>query len=363
MNRLKESRIKINEIDRKMAELFTARMNVAQEIAAAKQEMGLPILDTAREAEVIEANCRLIEDEVLRSYYADFLQHNMSLSRRYQHRLMEGMRVAYSGVPGAFAHIAVRRIFPDASAVAYKDFKAAYDAVENGECDCVVLPIENSYAGEVSQVMDLAFFGSLSVNGIYNMEIVQNLVGIKGASVKDIKEVVSHAQGLAQCEGYIRDHAFITHEAANTALAAKKVAEDGNPAIAAIASVETAEIYGLEVLDKNINAGSINTTRFAVFSRVGQRNAAQDDYFIMNFTVKNEAGSLVRALSVIGEAGFNLRALKSRPTKDLIWEYYFFAEGEGNINSPEGEEMLLKLKESCNNIKVVGSFSKERIIR
>jgi len=83
----------------------------------------------------------------------------------------------------------------------------------------------------------------------------------------------------------------------------------------------------------------------------------------MNFTVKNEAGSLVRALSVIGEAGFNLRSLKSRPTKDLIWEYYFFAEGEGNINSEAGEQMLLKLKESCNNIKVVGSFSKEKIIR
>lgn len=360
MSKLDEARKQINEIDQQMASLFAARMKAVEMVAAHKMEHGLPILDTAREEEVIRKNAQYMQDEALKSYYVNFLKYNMSLSRSYQHRLLQGMRVAYSGVPGAFADIAAKKIFPDGSSVPYKDFKAAYEAVVSGECDCAVLPIENSYQGDVSQVMDLAFFGSLFINGIYDMEIVQNLVGLDGTKVHDVREVISHPQALGQCADYIRDHDFMVQESTNTAVAAKKVAEEGRKELAAIASVETAALYGLKVLDKSINASSINTTRFAVFSRFASRNPGRDNYFVMNFTVKNEAGGLGKAISAIGECGFNLRALKSRPSKDLIWEYYFFAEGEGNINSPEGEKMLASLKAHCSNLKVVGTFEKEQ---
>ena len=222
MSKLDQARKEINQIDKEMARLFAARMKAVEQIAHHKKEHGLPILDTAREEEVIRKNAELMQEEALKSYYVSFLKYNMTLSRSYQHRLLEGMRVAYSGVPGAFADIAAKKIFPDGSSVPYKDFKAAYEAVVTGECDCAVLPIENSYAGDVSQVMDLAFFGNLSVNGVYDMEIVQNLIGIEGATVRDVKEVISHPQGLGQCAEYIRDHDFIGHEATNTALAQKK---------------------------------------------------------------------------------------------------------------------------------------------
>ena len=347
MSKLDEARRQINEIDQQMADLFSARMKAVELVAAHKKEMGLPILDTAREEEVIRRNAQYMQDETLKSYYVSFLKYNMKLSRSYQHRLMEGMRVAYSGVPGAFAEIASKKIFPDGSAMPYKDFKAAYEAVVNGECDCAVLPIENSYAGDVTQVMDMGFFGSLYINGIYDMEIVQNLLGVPGSSLWDVKEVISHPQGLGQCADYIREHDFIPHEAANTALAAQKVANDGKKEWAAIASIETAELYGLKVLDKNINASSINTTRFAVFSRYPNRNPQKDNHFVLYFTVKNEAG-------------FNLAALKSRPTKELIWNYYFYAEGEGNINSEKGVQMIEQLKEICNHVKIAGAFEKEQ---
>ncbi len=360
MSKLEDARKIINEVDQAMAALFAKRMEAVETVAAYKKERGLPVLDAAREEEVLRRNAEYIQKEELKSYYVNFLKSNMAISRRYQHRLLEGMRVAYSGVPGAFADIAARKIFPDGNALPYKDFKEAYEAVVSGECDCAVLPIENSYAGDVTQVMDLAFFGNLAINGIYDMEIVQNLVGLEGASVHDVREVYSHPQGLGQCADYIREHGFIAHEASNTAVAAKKVAEEGNCAIAAIASIETADLYGLKVLDKNINASSINTTRFAVFSRYPNSNPLKDNYFVMNFTVKNEAGGLGKAISAIGDCGFNLRALKSRPSKDLIWEYYFFAEGEGNINSPAGEKMLAELQKHCSNLKVVGSFEKEQ---
>ena len=137
------------------------------------------------------------------------------------------------------------------------------------------------------------------------------------------------------------------------------VAESNRDDIAAIGSVEAAEKFGLQILAHHINESNTNTTRFAVFSRSNRNPTPKDDRFIMLFTVKNAAGSLGQAISVIGQHGFNLRALKSRPTKALVWDYFFYVEGEGNINSAEGKAMIKDLNECCSNLKVVGSFEKE----
>lgn len=362
MNSLEDARKKINEIDRKMADLFTQRMHAAEQVANYKMQAGLPIYDQAREDEVIEKNRAFVPEEELQSYYVNFLKSNMIISRRYQRRLLDGMRVAYSGVPGAFAATAAQRIFPDGTPVPHKDFAAAYEAVTKGECDCAVLPLENSFAGDVSQVMDLAFFGDLYINGIYDLEITQNLIGLPGTSLKEIKKVISHPQALAQSAAFLREHGFETEEATNTAVAAQSVAEKKDPAFAAVAGAETAALYGLQVLEKRINDRSGNTTRFAVFSRLNHQDPAHDNYFVMNFTVKNEAGCLGKAVSAIGELGFNLRALKSRPTKELIWEYYFYAEGEGNINSKDGICLQKRLQELCSDMRILGSFDRERVL-
>ncbi len=359
MDELTTAREKINRIDREMAKLFTERMEAAKEVARYKKAHALQITDAAREEEIIERNSALIEDETLRMYYVSFLRHNMELSKKLQHRMLDGMRVAYSGVEGAFANIAALRAFPDAIAVPYLDFRAAYEAVENCECDCVILPVENSSNGDVGQVMDLAFFGSLHINGIYDIDVVQNLLALPGTTVDDIKEVISHPQALGQCADYIHRHGFIETPVVNTALAAKQVAESGRRDIAAIASEEAAAKYGLQKIESHINGSNVNTTRFAVFSRAAKTETVRDNQFVMLFTVSNEAGSLGRAVSVIGEHGFNLRALKSRPNKELAWSYYFYAEGEGNINSPEGEALIRDLHKCCNSVRIIGSFEKE----
>ena len=101
------------------------------------------------------------------------------------------MKIAYSGIEGAFAHIAAKRIFPAEELISYGDFRSAYEAVEKGECDYAVLPIENSYAGEVGQVTDLMFQGGLFVNGVYTLNVMQNLLGVKGASVESVRKVIS----------------------------------------------------------------------------------------------------------------------------------------------------------------------------
>jgi len=359
MAELESAREIINSVDKQMAELFEKRMAAALKIAEYKKKNGLPVEDLARENEVIEKNLKNLKNEELSSYYVSFLKSNMEISKSYQHRVLDGMRVAYSGVEGAFANIAAERIFPDAKAVAYPDFKAAYNAVVNNECDCALLPIENSFNGDVGNVMDLAFFGSLYVNGVYEAEIVQHLLANKGVTLDGIETVISHPQALGQCAGYIEKMGLKTREAVNTAVAAKEVAESRRSDLAAIGSEEAAEKFGLKVLASHINESSKNSTRFAVFSKAAKASSQKDDRFILLFTVKNAAGSLGKAISVIGEHGFNLHALKSRPTKELVWDYYFYVEGEGNINSEQGKKMICELKDCCSDIKILASYEKE----
>ena len=365
MDELERARKRINEIDREMAALFVQRMEASEAVAAYKREHGLPVRDSAREAEVVRRNAVLVENETLRAYYVNFLQNNMALSRKYQQRIQEGQTVAYSGVEGAFAFIAARRIFPDAIHRAYGDFRTAYEAVVSGECDCAVLPIENSYAGEVSQVIDLLFQGTLYINGVYDLEITQNLLGLPGTSIADITTVVSHPQALSQCAEYIRARGFKEVRAANTALAARQVAEGGDPHIAAIASEDTAVLYGLTLLEKNINESSTNTTRFAVLSRVEDRAELTENgrQSVLVFTVKNEAGALARAINIIGGHGFNMRTLRSRPMKELMWQYYFYVETDGNVHSPNGQQMLKELSGCCDRLRVVGTFVHETTLK
>lgn len=355
-NKLEEARKIINEVDAEMAQLFVKRMRAAELVYEHKKEFGLPILDEKREQAVIARNSALVEDEVLKGYYMDYLKHLMSVSRAYQYRLQSGLKVAYSGVEGAFAHIAAGRIFPEGNRISHSDFKAAYDAVVRGECDAAVLPIENSYAGEVGQTIDLLFSGPLFINGIYELEIHQNLLGLPEASVEDIKRVASHPQALSQCHDYIKLWGFTTEEVSNTAFAAKTVAEGGDKTLGAIASVETAAIYGLKVIEANINKSGENTTRFAVLSKVKAASPALSSTVLM-FTVKHEVGSLANAIGIIGRYGYNMTALRSRPMKKHSWQYYFYVEIDGTTDTANGAAMLNELNTVCDRLKVVGTFS------
>lgn len=122
---------------------------------------------------VIEQNSALIEDSVIKNYYIEYINNLMSISRSYQYRLQNGLKVAYSGVEGAFAHIAAGRIFPESQRTSYRDFKSAYNAVVNGEADVAVLPIENSYAGEVGQTIDLIFQATFSSTVFTSLKFIR----------------------------------------------------------------------------------------------------------------------------------------------------------------------------------------------
>ena len=203
MNKLDDARKKINLIDEEIAKLFEERMNASKAVAEYKLEHGLPIFDGNRENEVIKRNSALIEDETIKEYYISFLKETMNISKKYQSRIIEGIKVAYSGVEGAFAYIAAKKMFPNATYVSYHDFEEAYKSVEKGLCDVCVLPLENSFAGEVGVVMDLLFSGSLYINQVIELEVVQNLLAKSGTTLSDIKKVISHPQAINQCAQFI----------------------------------------------------------------------------------------------------------------------------------------------------------------
>ena len=362
-SKLERARDIIDRVDREMAALFIQRMEAAHLVAEYKREHGLPVLDAAREEAVIRRNAEYLmdADEAVRDCYVGFLRETMAVSRHYQTRLMSGMRIAFCGTEGAFAHIAAGKIFPSAERVAFSSFSDAYDAVVSGDCDAVVLPLENSSAGEVGQVSDLIFSGSLYVNGTYDLAVKHDLLILPEANLDDVREVYSHPQALNQCAPFIKANRLIEHEYVNTALAAEYVAKKGDPTVAAIASEQAAELYGLKVAVSGINETSNNTTRFGVLSRSRRRmteGRGMDMRFILMFTVRHEAGSLAKAIEIIGKYGYNMQALRSRPMKELLWQYYFYVEAEGNVDTENGGAMMKELASCCDQLKLIGSFVK-----
>jgi len=354
---MEQARLKIEEIDKQMAALFEQRMECSKAVAEYKKENGLPVLDKNREKVLIEKNSGYIENGDVEAYYREFFNGLLNVSKKYQHKIISGVRVAYSGIEGSFAAISCSKIMPDAIKVSFKNFKDAYEAVENGDCDLCVLPIENSYAGEVGQVNDLMVTGDLYINGVYELSVSQCLLGVKGSSLDTITTVVSHPQALEQCNEYIYDHSFNTMQADNTARAAKSVADNQDIHVAAIASKETADLYNLVILDHDINKSDQNTTRFAVFSKSkSATKSADSSTCILMFTVKNEAGTLAKAVSTIGAYGYSMRVIRSRPMKDRNWQYYFYTEIDGKINTDNGKAMLKALSAVCENYKVIGTY-------
>lgn len=359
MKDINDSRNEINKIDKEMALLFEKRMNECRNVVEYKIANSMPIFDGSREDLVINNNLNNITNDELKEYYTTFIKNVMEISKRYQESKLSGLRVAYSGVKGAYGFIAAKNTFPNCNLISMDNFDLAYHSVESGENDRVVLPIENSFVGDVGEVMDLIFQGSLYINSIYDLHINHCIIANVGTTLKDIKTVISHPQALAQCSRFIKEHNFNTEDEINTAFAGKKLKESKSRDIAVIASRETAEEYGLNILKENINNVNTNTTRFAVLSRV-MLNTKNEDIskksFVIVFTAKNTAGALAKCLDIIGAYGFNMRNLRSRLMQDLMWTYYFFCEIEGDYDTEEGREMMAALKVFCDRLKIVGNY-------
>ena len=218
MDLLQQARAEIDTVDAEMAALFERRMRAVADVVRYKAETGKPVFDAAREAAVLDKNTARITDEALRPYYRAFLSDAMSISRAYQRARLGRDTAAYQGVPGAWSHIALRRLFPFARETACTTWGEVFDAVQNGDAQFGVLPFENSNAGDVSTVLDLLYtHPDIIIARMCDLPIRQDLLGVPGATLETVRTVISHPQALAQSSVFVQQHGFKTSTWGNTA--------------------------------------------------------------------------------------------------------------------------------------------------
>lgn len=363
MDQLQQARAQIDEIDAKMAALFEQRMQAVGQVAQYKVRTGKQVFDPAREALVLEKNTARVQNPELQPYYREFLKKALAVSRAYQHVLIGQDVAAYQGVEGAWSHIALRQLFPFAKAQAYSTWNEVVEAVERGDAYCGVLPFENSNAGDVSAVLDLLYaHPGLKVARMCDLPIRQDLLALPGAQLSEIKTVISHQQALAQSGPFLKLHHFATKAWGNTADAARYVAEQGDQTLAAIASAETAKLYGLQILAEGVNEDGDNTTRFIVIEKEGAQRqpiaAAPGQRLSMLFTVDHKPGQLARVIQIIGERGFNMETIKSRPLPHVQFEYYFYVQlvCPANAATDDCAKLVHELENVCRTVRILGVF-------
>ena len=266
-------------------------------------------------------------------------------------------RVVYQGEPGAYSEAAARDFFgKNVRATGLHQFEDTFAALERGEADYAVLPIENSSTGAIRQVYDLLEQYHYFFVGETTVKVDHALMVLPGASWEDIDTVYSHEQGLFQCEKFLNEHpTWKTVAQADTAGSAKMVASLQDPHKAAICSPLAAEIYGLTILKKKINAQNHNTTRFVVISpKVEMRD--NRDKICISLTTKHNSGALHNVLTVFAVHGVNLVRLESRPIPEHNWEYMFFIEFTGDLMTSAMDAVIHEISLMSGDLRVLGNF-------
>lgn len=374
---LKESRDKIDKIDRQIAELFEERMKVATDVAAYKRSTGKKVYDPVREEEKLKILRGLSDNEFNKTGIEDLFRQIMSISRKYQYQVLgtenelkqifrqvnsfntdSDTRVVCFGEHGAYTEQAMEEVFgKDITAINKNTFKEVMETVANGEAKFGVLPIENTSTGGIADIYDLLLDYDITIVAEHVIKVEQALVGVPGTKLEDIKTVYSHPQGLMQCSKFFENHPHIsTKTYSSTSAAAKKVAEDADKSQAAISSTRAAGIFGLDIIKEQVNHESMNYTRFIIISN--QKIFLPDAGKIsLSFEIKHQAGALYNMLSNFYYNGLNLTKIESRPIENRNWEYRFFVDIEGNLNQPEVGNALASISEFANKLVVLGNVS------
>ena len=379
MDELQTLRQNIDEIDSQLVELFCRRMDVTRRVGEYKRERGIPVLDQARERQVLQNKGELAGDE-LRPAVITLYQTILALSRRQQRDLadqgtnnpgvkrwreardsvrdpVDCPRVVYQGVPGAYSEQACLNFFgEEVNTAGLEQFEDCFLALREGRADYAVLPIENSSTGAIRQIYDLLTQYECYIVGETTVRVEHCLLAPKGATLDTITHVYSHEQGLFQCERYLNAHPnWKQVPQTDTAGSALMVANSGDITKAAICSARAAELYGLQILARTINHNTQNTTRFVVVSpRLELRPGA--DKISTLFVLPHEAGSLHEVLSVFSVHGLNLVKLESRPLPERSWEYMFFLEFTGAPDDPAVGDALHELAQTTGEFRVLGWF-------
>jgi len=373
---LAKSRETIDRIDRQIVDLFEERMKVAGDVAEYKRATGKKVLDPQREQEKLQTLGTLASSEFNKRAVEELFSQIMSISRKYQYSLLKEeaeqfvqmvdlpkskeTRVCFFGAPGSYSEQAMEHCFGhEVTSFPAETFKEVMEAVQSGQADFGVLPIENTTTGGITDSYDLLMEYENYIVAEHVVKVEHALLTVPGAELSDIKTVFSHPQGISQCKRFLEEHPEMTPQVcASTSESAKQVMQCGDKSLAAIASKRAAEIYGLEVLKECLNTENINSTRFIVVAGEKKYKADANKISIC-FELPHESGSLYKMLSHIMYNNLNMTKIESRPIPGRSFEYRFFVDFEGCITDAAVRNTLNGIREEASRLKVLGNIAAE----
>ena len=373
---LNEIRKEIDGIDRQIVDLFEERLKVSEKVAEFKRGTGKKVYDKVREDEKLATLEKLAESDFSRQGIRELFIQIMSISRKLQYQILgeknsgktgnfikkslmekKGKKVACFGVPGSHTEHAMEEFFgADVERFHENSFRAVMERVAGGEAAFGVLPIENSSTGSISDVYDLFREFDHCIVGEHILKIEQSVLALPGTKLSDIRKVYSHKQGILQCREFLKEHPWMEAvEYESTAASAAKIRKDQDRTQAAIAGARTAELYGLDILEKNASFSDNNATRFIVIANEKMYYEDADKVSIC-FESPHEKGSLYNILSHIIYNNLNMTGIESRPLEGKRWEYRFFVDFEGNLSDPAVKNTLNGIREEVSELRILGNF-------
>ena len=376
---LADIRQTIDGIDTTLLNSFVERMDIATEVAKSKIEMGKAVFDPARERSKLN-NLASRAPERYEAQTITLFRLLMSMSKAEQQRYINELKgitvsqkahataaafdtpfpqtatVACQGVEGAYSQIAACKLFDVPDIAFFETFEGVMRAVRDGFCEFGVLPIENSTAGSVNAVYDLLAQFDFHIVRSLRLKIDHNMLVKPGTKLADVREVYSHGQAIAQCAGFIESHDLHATKYPNTAMSAEMVANSDRTDVAAIASRSCAALYGLEVLESNIQDSDNNYTRFVVISREPRVYPGANRTSLM-ITTANEPGALYRVLERFYALNINLIKLESRPIPGRDFEFMFYFDLDCPFGSKALDDLLDSIDDVCESFTYFGSYT------
>lgn len=371
---LEHLRKEINKIDAELMDLLAKRREVSKKVIQAKDINDLPIRDEKREKEILERLIQAGKEKGLNGEYVakvfyEIIEDSVRLQQKYIQRRLnkndkssEKIKVAIQGIEGAYSYLAAKQFFHDydeeIEIISEERFDEVASAVEKGEADYAMLPIENTTSGGINEVYDVLLHTTLSIIGEEKFKVNHCLCAIEQIPLNEIKVIFAHHQAAAQCSKFITSLPDTKIEYfADTAMSAQKVKNENKRKYAAIASEEAAKLFGLKILRTGIANQPENFTRFLICARkpisVDKRVPSKTS---LVFATSHTAGSLVEGLMVFRKYNINLTKLESRPIIGNPWEEMFYLDFEGNTEDEKVQKALDEIVPFTRFMKVLGSY-------
>ena len=346
-------RSQIDRLDGEILRLLHQRMELA--LRAGRQKPA--IFDPQREAEVIEhvvaASTSLIDEPFVRALYDGILGHSKQIQS--QHPTLVG----FQGEAGAWGDIAARKLNASFIPLPFLEFADVFEAVRERHIDYGLVPIENSLEGAVTEVNDLLIDTELNIINEVVVPIRQNLLSLPHNDYKDIKVVYSHPQALAQCRGFLARNKLEPRPFYDTAGAARWLSRDRPNGVAVIASSHAAHIYGLEIINENIEDRPGNSTRFVLLSREPSQGPSGKCTVV--FSTPHRAGSLFDTLELFAREGINLTRIESRPSRREAGTYVFLLDFLAVRDDDRVARVFEAIKHKTVSFKVLGFYPEGRL--